>query len=78
MSRQFEKDDEIWLLQNPTFGSSCYYPKQRDEKGQLVEDKKGLKVLYNGVQLNHESDEDDEGGDDNDEPQSASSETQST
>lgn len=82
MSRQFKKDDEIWLLQNPTFGSSCYYPKQRDETGKLVEDKEGLQVLYNGTQLNHESDEGGEGGegggDDNDESQSASSETQST
>lgn len=53
MSREYQKGDEIWLLSNPTFQSSCYYPKVYDDGGNKVPNVRALKVLYHGKQLAH-------------------------
>lgn len=55
MSRQFHEGDEIWLLQNPTFGSTCYYPKRITNDGEKVDDEAALTYLYHGTQMNHVS-----------------------
>lgn len=52
MSREYKKGDEVWLLSNPTFESSCYYPKKRVD-GEKVDVKEALTVLYDGAELNH-------------------------
>ena len=57
MSRQYKLGDEIWLLQNPTFGSTCYYPKKISEVGDKVDDLSALTYLYNGKQLSHLSED---------------------
>lgn len=54
MSREYKKGDEVWLLSNPTFESSCYYPKKLVD-GEKVDDPEALTVLYDGKQLNHEA-----------------------
>lgn len=53
MSRQYKQGDEVWLLQNPTFGASCYYPKQLTATGEKVADTEALKTIYKGTQISH-------------------------
>lgn len=52
MSRAYKKGDEIWLLSNPTFDASRYYPKKLVD-GAKINDVDALKVLYDGKQLSH-------------------------
>ena len=55
MNRQYKHGDEIWLLDNPTFGSTCYYPKKLNETTGVKEDYvEALTTLYNGLQIKHE------------------------
>ena len=53
MSREYVKDDEVWLLMNPTFGLERYYPKKINSNGEKEIDHTALTALYNGKQLNH-------------------------
>lgn len=53
MSRAYQKGDEIWLLQNPTFAANNYYPKLTDTYGNKYNDVDAVKCLFNGKQLNH-------------------------
>lgn len=57
MSREYKKGDEIWLLSNPTFNASKYFPKKMVD-GVSVDDHEALTVLYDGSQLNHDYPED--------------------
>ena len=58
MSRPHRQGDEVWLLMNPTFASSRYYPeKVNTETGEKEDDAQALTTLYNGFQLTHDAPE---------------------
>ena len=53
MSREWKQGDEVWLLSNPTFGAAYYYPQKIAADGTSRKDPDGLKVLYDGKELDH-------------------------
>ena len=54
LSRPYKKGDEVWLLQNPTFGSNNYYP-TKVVAGNKIPDVDALTTMYDGRQLSHET-----------------------
>ena len=49
LSRDYKKGDRVWLLNNPTFGATSYFP--RNQQGEIVPD--GLSALFDGKGLSH-------------------------